>query len=217
MLIIFSPDILHRYLSSRWLHLLISSSLLSNLSFLSFSVPPFSVLVYFFSLVCFSFVLLLQGHDAVPCAVLKSVDSFSFLQHPVHQRSLEILQRCKEENYSKAAYTTITPPTIMLDHDLGNCRDKLTNIINFTETKVKPKYIKITITVKLKDVVSQSFYFLLCGFIYSSLFSITRLDACWSLLPLSPSHPLLCTWMHLSRLACSLACFTQSATISMLV
>uniref|UniRef100_A0A8D0KQN9 Myosin IXA n=1 Tax=Strix occidentalis caurina TaxID=311401 RepID=A0A8D0KQN9_STROC len=40
------------------------------------------------------------GHDdAVPCAVLKSVDSFSFLHHPVHQRSLEILQRCKEEKY----------------------------------------------------------------------------------------------------------------------
>uniref|UniRef100_A0A8C3ASW4 Myosin IXA n=1 Tax=Cyclopterus lumpus TaxID=8103 RepID=A0A8C3ASW4_CYCLU len=50
------------------------------------------------------------GHDdAAPCAVLKSVDSFSFLQHPVHQRSLEILQRCKEEKYSKAANTTITP------------------------------------------------------------------------------------------------------------
>lgn len=31
------------------------------------------------------------------------MDSFSFLQHPVHQRSLEILQRCKEEKYSKAA------------------------------------------------------------------------------------------------------------------
>uniref|UniRef100_A0A8D0D3I6 Myosin IXA n=1 Tax=Sander lucioperca TaxID=283035 RepID=A0A8D0D3I6_SANLU len=41
------------------------------------------------------------GHDdAAPCAVLKSVDSFSFLQHPVHQRSLEILQRCKEEKSS---------------------------------------------------------------------------------------------------------------------
>ncbi|XP_073320584.1 unconventional myosin-IXAa isoform X3 [Pagrus major] len=41
------------------------------------------------------------GHDdAAPCAVLKSVDSFSFLQHPVHQRSLEILQRCKEEKYT---------------------------------------------------------------------------------------------------------------------
>ncbi|XP_038556863.1 unconventional myosin-IXAa isoform X4 [Micropterus salmoides] len=42
-----------------------------------------------------------SGHDdAAPCAVLKSVDSFSFLQHPVHQRSLEILQRCKEEKYT---------------------------------------------------------------------------------------------------------------------
>uniref|UniRef100_A0A3B3BL39 Myosin IXA n=1 Tax=Oryzias melastigma TaxID=30732 RepID=A0A3B3BL39_ORYME len=37
---------------------------------------------------------------------LKSMDSFSFLQHPVHQRSLEILQRCKEEKHSKAAITT---------------------------------------------------------------------------------------------------------------
>ncbi|XP_016525434.1 unconventional myosin-IXAa isoform X9 [Poecilia formosa] len=41
------------------------------------------------------------GHDdAAPCAVLKKMDSFSFLQHPVHQRSLEILQRCKEEKYT---------------------------------------------------------------------------------------------------------------------
>ncbi|XP_045083103.1 unconventional myosin-IXAb isoform X2 [Coregonus clupeaformis] len=39
------------------------------------------------------------GNDAaVPC-VVKSVDSFSFLHHPVHQRSLEILQRCKDEKY----------------------------------------------------------------------------------------------------------------------
>ncbi|XP_010873983.2 unconventional myosin-IXAa isoform X3 [Esox lucius] len=42
-----------------------------------------------------------SGHaDAAPCAGFKSVDSFSFLHHPVHQRSLEILQRCKEEKYS---------------------------------------------------------------------------------------------------------------------
>ncbi|KAJ7994672.1 hypothetical protein DPEC_G00251900 [Dallia pectoralis] len=38
--------------------------------------------------------------DAVPCAVMKGVDSFSFLRHPVHQRSLEILQMCKEEKYT---------------------------------------------------------------------------------------------------------------------
>ncbi|XP_037547575.1 unconventional myosin-IXAa isoform X2 [Nematolebias whitei] len=50
------------------------------------------------------------GHDdAAPCAVLKSVDSFSFLQHPVHQRSLEILQRCKEENYSMTRKSPRTP------------------------------------------------------------------------------------------------------------
>uniref|UniRef100_A0A9J8AFI5 Myosin IXAb n=1 Tax=Cyprinus carpio carpio TaxID=630221 RepID=A0A9J8AFI5_CYPCA len=32
----------------------------------------------------------------------KSVDSFSFLHHPVHQRSLEILQRCKDDKYNSS-------------------------------------------------------------------------------------------------------------------
>uniref|UniRef100_A0A8B9L2W4 Myosin IXA n=1 Tax=Astyanax mexicanus TaxID=7994 RepID=A0A8B9L2W4_ASTMX len=50
------------------------------------------------------------GHDdAAPCAVLKSVDSFSFLHHPVHQRSLEILQRCKEEKYSMSRRNPRSP------------------------------------------------------------------------------------------------------------
>uniref|UniRef100_A0A3Q2TDS2 Myosin IXA n=1 Tax=Fundulus heteroclitus TaxID=8078 RepID=A0A3Q2TDS2_FUNHE len=50
------------------------------------------------------------GHDdAAPCAVLKKMDSFSFLQHPVHQRSLEILQRCKEEKHSMTRKTPRTP------------------------------------------------------------------------------------------------------------
>ncbi|KAM8861780.1 unconventional myosin-IXAa-like isoform 1-T1 [Synchiropus picturatus] len=40
------------------------------------------------------------NEGAVPCAVVKSIDNFSFLHHPVHQRSLEILQRCKDESYS---------------------------------------------------------------------------------------------------------------------
>ncbi|XP_077057729.1 unconventional myosin-IXAa isoform X5 [Siphateles boraxobius] len=40
-----------------------------------------------------------SGHDAA-APVVKSVDSFSFLHHPVHQRSLEILQRCKEDKNS---------------------------------------------------------------------------------------------------------------------
>uniref|UniRef100_A0A452TW89 Unconventional myosin-IXa n=1 Tax=Ursus maritimus TaxID=29073 RepID=A0A452TW89_URSMA len=44
-----------------------------------------------------------------PCAILKSMDSFSFLQHPVHQRSLEILQRCKEEKYSITRKNPRTP------------------------------------------------------------------------------------------------------------
>ncbi|XP_062849120.1 unconventional myosin-IXAb isoform X2 [Trichomycterus rosablanca] len=41
------------------------------------------------------------GSDtAVQCTVMKRVDSFSFLHHPVHQRSLEILQRCKDDKYN---------------------------------------------------------------------------------------------------------------------
>lgn len=76
---------------------------LSNLSLLS---------IFFFYFVCFYFAS--QGHDdAVPCAVLKSVDSFSFLHHPVHQRSLEILQRCKEEKYSKAPPLTLPSDTTL--------------------------------------------------------------------------------------------------------
>lgn len=72
-----------------------------------FCLYNLSLLSIFF--VCFYFAS--QGHDdAVPCAVLKSVDSFSFLHHPVHQRSLEILQRCKEEKYSKAP-----PPALPSD------------------------------------------------------------------------------------------------------
>uniref|UniRef100_A0A8C1PMC2 Myosin IXAa n=1 Tax=Cyprinus carpio TaxID=7962 RepID=A0A8C1PMC2_CYPCA len=58
-----------------------------------------------------------SGHDAA-APVVKSVDSFSFLHHPVHQRSLEILQRCKEEKYSKAAFPLsrlLTPCTLGQD------------------------------------------------------------------------------------------------------
>ncbi|XP_062246360.1 unconventional myosin-IXAb isoform X2 [Platichthys flesus] len=46
---------------------------------------------------------------AVPCTVVKTVDSFSFLHHPVHQRSLEILQRCKDEKYSITRKNPRTP------------------------------------------------------------------------------------------------------------
>ncbi|XP_054988898.1 unconventional myosin-IXa isoform X2 [Sorex araneus] len=47
--------------------------------------------------------------DSAPCTNLKSSDSFSFLHHPVHQRSLEILQRCKEEKYSITRRNPRTP------------------------------------------------------------------------------------------------------------
>ncbi|XP_034444806.1 unconventional myosin-IXAa-like isoform X2 [Hippoglossus hippoglossus] len=46
---------------------------------------------------------------AVPCTVVKTVDSFSFLHHPVHQRSLAILQRCKDEKYSITRKNPRTP------------------------------------------------------------------------------------------------------------
>ena len=131
MSIIFSPEVLHRYLSP--VDDRISWSLPLRCLICHFSLfSPFSFLVVFF-LSCFSFVLLLQGHDdAAPCAVLKSVDSFSFLQHPVHQRSLEILQRCKEDKYSKAATTTI-PPYFHVRPWLGETVGmRLTNIINST-------------------------------------------------------------------------------------
>ncbi|XP_049429277.1 unconventional myosin-IXAa-like isoform X8 [Epinephelus fuscoguttatus] len=50
------------------------------------------------------------GNDAaVPCNVVKTVDSFSFLHHPVHQRSLEILQRCKDEKYNITRKNPRTP------------------------------------------------------------------------------------------------------------
>lgn len=61
------------------------------------------LLSFFGSNICFimSVLSLFLGNDAaVPCT--KTVDSFSFLHHPVHQRSLEILQRCKDEKYSKS-------------------------------------------------------------------------------------------------------------------
>ncbi|KAM6937028.1 unconventional myosin-IXAa-like [Xenentodon cancila] len=46
---------------------------------------------------------------AVQCTVVKTADSFSFLHHPVHQRSLEILQRCKDEKHSITRKNPRTP------------------------------------------------------------------------------------------------------------
>ncbi|GAA6091242.1 unconventional myosin-IXAb isoform X1 [Tachysurus ichikawai] len=41
-----------------------------------------------------------SSDTAVQSTVIKKVDSFSFLHHPVHQRSLEILQRCKDDKFN---------------------------------------------------------------------------------------------------------------------
>lgn len=123
--------------SSRKLHFLKSST--STLSNLLISLSPFlpPLPLCFVFLPSFLFVLLLQGHDdAAPCAVLKKMDSFSFLQHPVHQRSLEILQRCKEEKYSKAAKTTVTLPNF---HVRGTVGMRATNIISFYCSYIKTK------------------------------------------------------------------------------
>ncbi|XP_061750527.1 unconventional myosin-IXAa-like isoform X7 [Nerophis ophidion] len=63
------------------------------------------------------------GNDAaVSCPAIKTVDSFSFLHHPVHQRSLEILQRCKDEKYS---ITRKNPRTPLSDlHGTNTANDK---------------------------------------------------------------------------------------------
>lgn len=165
MSVILSPEVLHRYLSSRRLHLLISASSLSNLSFLSLSSLPTLFLVCLLFLL---FVLLLKGHDdAAPCAVLKSVDSFSFLQHPVHQRSLEILQRCKEEKHSKAAHTTTTPPSSRVGgKPLGT---RLTNIANFTALHCSQSRA-LSDPNHHSNLKTESFYFPLRDLIYNSYF-----------------------------------------------
>ncbi len=55
---------------------------------------------------CLSLSLSLSPGSDGPVQNQKSVDSFSFLHHPVHQRSLEILQRCKDDKYSKMTKIT---------------------------------------------------------------------------------------------------------------
>ncbi|XP_067358322.1 unconventional myosin-IXAb-like isoform X3 [Channa argus] len=68
------------------------------------------------------------GNDAaVPCAIVKAVDNFSFLHHPVHQRSLEILQRCKDEKYSITRKSPRTPLSDLQGtnalNEKASCRD----------------------------------------------------------------------------------------------
>ncbi|XP_060770576.1 unconventional myosin-IXAb isoform X2 [Neoarius graeffei] len=68
-----------------------------------------------------------SSDTAVQCTVIKKVDSFSFLHHPVHQRSLEILQRCKDDKYNSCI--TWKNPRSPLSHLQG------TNTINEKTTR----------------------------------------------------------------------------------
>ncbi|XP_039546729.1 unconventional myosin-IXAa isoform X4 [Pimephales promelas] len=63
-----------------------------------------------------------SGHDAA-APVVKSVDSFSFLHHPVHQRSLEILQRCKEDKNSVNRRNPRSPLSDLQGSNTINQRD----------------------------------------------------------------------------------------------
>ncbi|XP_046714950.1 unconventional myosin-IXAb isoform X1 [Silurus meridionalis] len=68
-----------------------------------------------------------SSDNAVQCTVIKKVDSFSFLHHPVHQRSLEILQRCKDDKFNSCI--TWKNPRSPLSHLQG------TNTINEKTTR----------------------------------------------------------------------------------
>ncbi|KAG7283766.1 hypothetical protein CRUP_034390 [Coryphaenoides rupestris] len=81
------------------------------------------------------------GHDgAAPCAALSVVDSFSFLHHPVHQRSLEILQRCKEEKYSGARRRPRTPLSDLQGSNTLNERSPRRNK-NYKSKPLLPKHL----------------------------------------------------------------------------
>uniref|UniRef100_A0A8C2R429 Unconventional myosin-IXa n=1 Tax=Capra hircus TaxID=9925 RepID=A0A8C2R429_CAPHI len=81
------------------------------------------------------------GHDdTAPCAVLKSMDSISFLQHPVHQRSLEILQRCKEEKYSITRKNPRTPLSDLQGMNTLNEKNQQRNK-NFKSKPGLPKHL----------------------------------------------------------------------------
>ncbi|EDL95714.1 myosin IXA, isoform CRA_b [Rattus norvegicus] len=82
-----------------------------------------------------------SGHDdTTPCTILKSMDSFSFLQHPVHQRSLEILQRCKEEKYSITRKNPRTPLSDLQGMNTLNEKNQQRNK-NFRSKPVLPKHL----------------------------------------------------------------------------
>uniref|UniRef100_A0A8C3RUG5 Myosin IXA n=1 Tax=Chelydra serpentina TaxID=8475 RepID=A0A8C3RUG5_CHESE len=97
------------------------------------------------------------GHDdAVPCAVLKSVDSFSFLHHPVHQRSLEILQRCKEEKYSITRKSPRTPLSDLQGSKLFLYKNSLGLFWVFWQHLLEVKSLKHLTNLTLHDRITKS-------------------------------------------------------------
>uniref|UniRef100_A0A8C4IMD7 Unconventional myosin-IXa-like n=1 Tax=Dicentrarchus labrax TaxID=13489 RepID=A0A8C4IMD7_DICLA len=100
------------------------------------------------------------GNDAaVPSAVVKTVDSFSFLHHPVHQRSLEILQRCKDERYSRLLQIPQDSPLNLLIKTLfltfrrnKNCKSKPT----LPKHLLDVKSLRYLSSVTLHDRITKS-------------------------------------------------------------
>lgn len=80
------------------------------------------------------------GSDG-PVQHQKSVDSFSFLHHPVHQRSLEILQRCKDDKYSKTAKPTVPFPVSAEKQYLCTC-DRIILRLSLSLRLVNDRFVR---------------------------------------------------------------------------
>uniref|UniRef100_A0AAR2KR15 Myosin IXA n=1 Tax=Pygocentrus nattereri TaxID=42514 RepID=A0AAR2KR15_PYGNA len=111
-----------------------------------------------------------SGSDsAVQCTVIKSVDSFSFLHHPVHQRSLEILQRCKDDKYN-SCITRKNPRSPLSDLQGTNAiNEKSTRIILF-ETKLNLCSTEYQICFGMVLM-----HWCICWFIYCHLLCVQHL------------------------------------------
>uniref|UniRef100_A0A4W6C174 Myosin IXAb n=1 Tax=Lates calcarifer TaxID=8187 RepID=A0A4W6C174_LATCA len=97
------------------------------------------------------------GNDAaVPCTVVKTVDSFSFLHHPVHQRSLEILQRCKDEKYSITRKNPRTPLSDLQVRDSTSYRMILRTLPTLPKHLLDVKSLRYLSSVTLHDRITKS-------------------------------------------------------------
>uniref|UniRef100_A0A8C1STG2 Myosin IXAb n=1 Tax=Cyprinus carpio TaxID=7962 RepID=A0A8C1STG2_CYPCA len=122
-----------------------------------------------------------SGSDG-PVQNHKSVDSFSFLHHPVHQRSLEILQRCKDDK-NNWCISRRTPLSDLQGTNTSRCghlldvkslkylscltlHDRITKSLLHLHKKKKPPSISAQFSVslnKLMETLGQSEpYFVKC-------------------------------------------------------